>query len=93
MIFNIISNLTKTKYHSHIIYIHNLANFNIIFLLNELTKYNMINLIIYKDKIVIVFLISFNKTDFRTYTIYFKDSYQLLLVSLSKLVKNFKVNT
>ena len=64
--FNIISNLTKTKYHSHMIYIYNLANFNII---------------------------SSNKTDFRTYTIHFKDSYQLLLVSLSKLVKKFKVNT
>jgi len=93
LMFNAISDLTKTKYHSHMIYIHNLANFDGVFLLKELTKHGMVDPIIHKGRIVTVSLTFSNKTDSRTYTIHFRDSYQLLLASLSKLAINFKVNT
>jgi len=75
------------------IYIHNLANFDVVFLLKELTKHSMVDSIIYKNRIVTVSLTFSNKTNSRTYMIHFRDSYQLLLASLSKLVKNFKVNS
>jgi len=34
------------------IYIHNFANFNIVLLLKEFTKHGIVDLIIYKDKIL-----------------------------------------
>ena len=86
LIYKTISDLTKAKYHSHIIYIHNFANFDAVFLLKELTKHGIVDPIIYKGRIVTVLLIFSNQKDSKSYTIYFRDSYQLLLFSLSKLV-------
>jgi len=93
LISKAISDLTKPKYHSHMIYIHNLANFDGVFLLKELTKHGIVDPIIHKGRIVTVSLTYSNKTDSRSYTIHFRDSYQLLLSSLGKLAINFKVQT
>ena len=75
------------------IYIYNFANFDTVFLLKKLTKHGIVNSIIYKGKIVIVLLTFSNQKDFRLYIIHFRNSYQLLLSSLSKLGINFKINT
>jgi len=75
------------------IYIYNFANFDAVFLLKELTKHRIVNSIIYKGKIVIVSLTFSNQKDSRSYIIHFRNSYQLLLSSLSKLGINFKINT
>jgi len=93
LISKAISDLTKPKYHSHMIYIHNLANFDGVFLLKELTKHGIVDPIIHKGRIVTVSLTYSNKKDSRSYTIHFRDSYQLLMSSLSKLAINFKVKT
>jgi len=93
LIYKAISDLTKAKYHSHMIYIHNFANFDAVFLLKELTKHGIVDPIIHKGRIVTVSLTFSNQKDSRSYTIHFRDSYQLLLSSLSKLAINFKVNT
>jgi len=93
LIYKAFSDLTKPKYHSHMIYIHNFANFDAVFLLKELTKHGIVDPIIHKGRIVTVSLTFSNQKDSRSYTINFRDSYQLLLSSLSKLGINFKVNT
>jgi len=93
LIYKAISDLTKAKYHSHMIYIHNLANFDGVFLLKELTNHGIVDPIIHKGRIVTVSLTYSNKKDSRFYTIHFRDSYQLLMSSLSKLAINFKVQT
>jgi len=93
LIYKAISDLTKPKYHSHMIYIHNFSNFDGVFLLKELTKHGIVDPIIHKGRIVTVSLTYSNKTDSRSYTIHFRDSYQLLMSSLSKLAINFKVQT
>lgn len=93
LIYKAISDLTKRKYHSHMIYIHNFSNFDGVFLLKELTKHGIVDPIIHKGRIVTVSLTYSNKTDSRCYTIHFRDSYQILMSSLSKLAINFKVQT
>jgi len=90
LISKAISDLTKPKYHSHMIYVHNFANFDCIFILKELANHGIMDPIIHKGRIVTVALTYSNKTDSRSYTIHFRDSYQLLLSSLKKLAINFK---
>jgi len=54
LIYKTISDLTKAKYHSHMIYIHNFVNFDAVFLLKELTKHGIVDPIIHKDSLEIV---------------------------------------
>jgi len=88
-----ISDLTKAKYHSHKIYIHNFAHFDAVFLMKELTNHGIVDPIIHKGRIVTVSLTYPNKNKSKFYTIHFRDSYQLLLSSLKKLAINFGVKT
>jgi len=75
------------KYDNHRIYIHNLANFDAIFLLKILAKIGFCKPLIHNDRIISIQLI------FGDHVIYFRDSQQILIGSLAKLGKSFKVET
>ena len=81
LITNSILSLMLRKYHGYKIYIHNLSNFDGIFLLTVLTKIGIVNPIINKGKIISISLTTFNNSK-DGYVIHFRDSYQLLLSSL-----------
>ena len=68
------------------VYFHNLANFDIYFILPVLEKLGQLKPIIYEGR-----LISIKLTTPKGYSITLKDSYQLLPSSLAKLAKNFNV--
>jgi len=93
LLFKAINDLCKAKYHSHKIYIHNFANFDAVFLIKELINHGIVDPIIHKGRIVTVSLTYPSKNKSKFYTIYFRDSYQLLLSSLKKLALNFAVKT
>jgi len=76
------------KYNKSNVYIHNMAKFDIIFLLKYLVKLGSVSPIIHNDRII---SIDFNFGKNNKYQIQFKDSYLLLLSSLRKLCKSFKV--
>ena len=85
-----IETLLKRKYDNHKIYIHNLSNFDGIFLLKILVNVGIISPIINNGRII---QIQLNYGPNLEYVIYFRDSYQILLASLRKLGKSFNVNT
>lgn len=82
-----IESLLQPKYHKHKIYIHNLANFDSIFLLKNLVALGELNVIMNKGKLISIDL-KMNDIE-----ISFRDSYQILLAGLKKLGKSFKVET
>jgi len=93
MIKAAITDLMKVKFNGYNIYLHNFAKFDSIFLLNFLNKLGKINITINKGRIISLTL-SYNKKDNnKSYFLHFKDSIQLLLTSLRKLGKTFKVDT
>lgn len=79
--------LLQTKYHKHKIYIHNLANFDSIFLLKNLVNFGDLKVLLNKGKLISIDL-TVNDIE-----ISFRDSYQILLASLKKLGKSFQVET
>ena len=87
MITNAISDLMIKKYDNYKIYIHNLSNFDAIFLLKILAELGICKPIIHQDRII---SISFSMNG---YIVLFKDSQQLLIGSLAKLGKSFNVKT
>ena len=91
MIISALKSIMIKKYNRYNIYIHNMAKFDIIFLLKYLVKIGIVDPIIHNDRIISVNL-SF-KIDEKIYQLYFKDSYLLLLASLKKLTKDFNVST
>ena len=78
------------KYNGYNVYIHNMAKFDIIFLLKYLVKLGKVEPIIHNSRIISINL-NFG-TDFE-YRLQFKDSYLLLLNSLAKLTVGFGVET
>lgn len=76
------------KYNRSNVYIHNMAKFDIIFLLKYLVKLGSVQPIIHNDRII---CINFNFGKNGEYQLQFRDSYLLLLNSLMKLCKAFKV--
>ena len=76
------------KYNGYKIYIHNLAKFDIIFLLKYLVKIVKVQPVIHNGRIISL-SINFGKNN--EYKIEFKDSYLLLISSLSTLSKAFSV--
>lgn len=90
MILTAISSILIRKYNGYNIYIHNLANFDIIFLFKYLIKLGNVNPIIHNGKFI---SINFNYGKNNDYQIQFRDSYLILLNSLRKLCKSFKVQT
>ena len=83
--------LARAKYNRYKVYIHNLANFDGIFLLRVLVKLGNVNVLMNNGKLISIEL-KFTPID-SNYSIVldFRDSYQILLSSLSKLGKSFKV--
>jgi hypothetical protein len=88
MIINALGSITLRKYNGYNIYIHNMAKFDIIFLMKYLVKLGVVKPIIHNGKII-----SINLNFGKNYTIQFKDSYSILLASLNKLCKGFNVET
>jgi hypothetical protein len=87
MLNQCIKDLMIKKYDNYQIYVHNLAKFDGVFLMNILSDLGKIKPIIHhKDIISIGF-------KFNNYNITFKDSLQMLIVSLKYLAKAFGVNT
>jgi len=76
------------KYNGYKVYVHNLAKFDIIFLLKYLVKIGSVQPIIHKDRII---TLGVNYGNNNEYQIQFKDSYLLLLHSLRKLTQAFMV--
>jgi hypothetical protein len=93
MIKNVILSLLKPKYSGYNIYVHNLSNFDGIFLfstLAELTGDSIQVIPLLRDGKFIDIKIKFGK-NFK-FNISFRDSYLLLPLSLAKLSKQFSID-
>jgi DNA polymerase type B, organellar and viral len=88
MILACFKDLFIRKYNGYKIYIHNLAKFDVIFLLKYLVKVVNVNPIIHNGRIISL-KINYGKSN--EYQIEFKDSLLILLRSLSELSKAFNV--
>ena len=86
LIITALKSIMTRKYNGYNVYVHNLAKFDIIFLLKYLVKLGSIEPIIHNERIILI------KFKFGKYQLQFKDSYLLLLASLMKLCKSFGVN-
>ena len=84
---DLFENLFRRKYNFQNIYVHNLANFDIIFLLKYLVKFGEVKPIIRNNK-----FISINIVTDKGYSFTFKDSLQMILGSLRDLGKSFNVS-
>nr|YP_009487206.1 hypothetical protein [Russula abietina]AWB36108.1 hypothetical protein [Russula abietina] len=85
LVLTAINSIMIKKYNNWNIYIHNMAKFDMIFLLKYLVKLGHTQPIIHNNRIISVELIT-NKINLK-----FKDSYLILLASLNKLSKAFKI--
>jgi DNA polymerase type B, organellar and viral len=90
LIISALKSIMIRKYNGYNIYIHNMAKFDIIFLLKYLVKLGNVKPIIHNGRIIFINL-NFGKD--LEYRLQFKDSYLLLLNSLSDLTKGFRVST
>jgi DNA polymerase type B, organellar and viral len=90
LILTALRSIMIRKYNGYNIYIHNMAKFDIIFLLKHLVKLGDVTPIIHNGRIISINL-NFGKD--LEYRLQFKDSYLILLASLSKLTKGFGVET
>jgi hypothetical protein len=88
MILNCLKSILIRKYKGYSVYAHNLAKFDIIFLLKYLVKLGKIKPIIHHGKII---SLTINYGEKGQYKIEFKDSLLLLLASLKSLCKSFKI--
>lgn len=85
-----ISSLLKRKYTGYKIYVHNLSNFDGIFILKILSSIDHINVHpIIKDGKMINIKLTYDNIN--NYQISFRDSYLMLPSSLNKLTKQFNV--
>jgi hypothetical protein len=90
MILDCLKSIFIRKYNGFSIYMHNMAKFDIIFLLKYIVKIVNVQPVIHNGRIILL-TINYGKNN--EYKIEFKDSYLLLLSSLSKLTKGFGVDT
>src|SRR5260221_573321 len=89
MMLNCLKSILIRKYKGYSVYAHNLAKFDIIFLLKYLVKIGNINPIIHNGKIISLII---NYGENGQYKIEFKDSLLLLLTSLRSLCSCFKID-
>jgi len=85
IIYRAMKEISKKKYSNYYIYLHNFARFDAIFLIKHLSQIGDCEPIIHKGKII-----SF-EFKYNNITVTFRDSYLILLSSLSKLSKSFNV--
>jgi hypothetical protein len=90
LIISALESILIRKYNGYNIYIHNMAKFDIIFLMKYLVKLGSLDPIIHNDRIISINL-NYGKNN--EYQIHFRDSYLILLASLMKLCKSFKTET
>ena len=90
MILECFNSLFIRKYNGYKIYVHNLARFDIIFLLKYLVKKVDVQPRIHKGRFISL-TVSFGENN--EYQMEFRDSYLILLGSLRKLCSAFKVET
>jgi DNA polymerase family B len=90
MILTALKSIMIRKYNGYKIYVHNLAKFDVIFFLKYLVKLGIVQPIIHNERII---SINFNFGVDNKYSLHFRDSYLILLSSLNKLCKSFKVET
>ena len=90
MILDALKSILIRKYNGYKVYIHNMAKFDIIFILKYLLKIAYCEPIIHNDKMLSL-KAKFGKNN--NYQIEFKDSYLILLSSLDKLSKYFKIDS
>jgi len=88
MILDCFKDILIRKYNKTNVYIHNLAKFDIIFLLKYLVKLGVVHPIIHNKRII---SINLNYGPDNKYQIQFRDSYLILLSSLMKLCNSFKI--
>jgi len=88
MILDCLKSIFIRKYNGYKVYIHNMANFDIIFLLKYIVKVATLKPVIHNGRIISLTIHYGNNNE---YQIQFKDSYLLLLSSLMKLSKSFGV--
>ena len=90
MVLACLKSILIRKYKGYKVYVHNLAKFDIIFLLKYLVKVATIQPVIHNGRIISV-TVNFGKNS--EYQIEFRDSYLILLKSLRELCGAFKVET
>jgi len=90
LIITALRSIMIRKYNGFNVYIHNMAKFDIIFLLKHLVKIADVQPVIHNGRIISINL-NFGKD--LEYRLQFKDSYLILLSSLSKLTNGFRVET
>ena len=91
MIIHAINSIMKRKYNGYKVYVHNLSNFDGIFLLKILSVIDNIKIFpIIKDNKMINIKLSYEGIN--NYTISFRDSLLMLPSSLNKLTKQFNVD-
>lgn len=88
LIISALNSILIRKYNGYNVYIHNLAKFDIIFLLKYLVKVATLKPVIHNGRIISL-MINYGKNN--EYSIQFKDSYLLLLSSLMNLSKAFGI--
>jgi len=88
MMIDCLKSILVRKYNYYKVYAHNMAKFDIIFLLKYLVKLGKIKPIIHNGKFISI-TISYGDND--QYQIEFKDSILLLLYSLKSLCISFKI--
>jgi len=88
MMIDCLKSILIRKYNGYKIYAHNMAKFDIIFLLKYLLKLGKIKPIIHNGKFISV---TIGYGDNEQYQIEFKDSILLLLYSLKSLCNSFKI--
>ena len=92
MLNRCIKSLLIPDYDGYKIYVHNLANFDSVFLMKALVKLGQVQPIINKGRLISIKLKGSPGKTKPEVTLQFLDSYQLLLVSLSKLGEAFSCN-
>ena len=90
MILDCLNSIFSRKYNGYSIYMHNMAKFDVIFLLKYIVKIATVQPVIHNGRIISLLI---NYGENLEYKVEFKDSYLLLLSSLNKLTKGFEVNT
>jgi hypothetical protein len=88
MMLDCLKSLLVRKYNYYKVYAHNMAKFDIIFILKYLVKLGKIKPIIHNGKFISV---TIGYGDNEQYQIEFKDSILLLLYSLNSLCSSFKI--